>query len=505
MGSLSQIKGGTLIGYLAIAINVVAGLLYTPWMVSVLGKSDYGLYTLAVSLISLFMFDFGMSATVSRFLAREHAAGCEQRVSQLLGCFYKIYLVIDVVIFVVLAVVYFFINEIFSGLTLGEVERLKIVFVIAGAYNILVFPAIPLSGILTAYEKFIPLKLCDIFNKIFTILCVIISLSLGGGLYALVCATALSGLLTTAIKYIIVRKSARIKADLKFWSKSVLGELLGFSVWTTVINLAQRLIFNITPSILGIVANSGAVAVFGITSTIEGYVYTVANAMNGLFVARVANISVNDADRSRDAYLDLMIKVGRIQFIIVGLILAVFVSLGEEFIMLWLGSDYSDSYLAAIFILVPMIFSSSQQIAETVVSIENKVREQSGIFIAMAIVNIALTIPLSSVYGVIGAACSICVAYILRTVLMNVLYCKQLKINVFAFYKACYTSLWIPVLTTMLAGSILSLLLAGSGWTEFVLKSFALIVVYIVSLRPFLSSFEKSQLSGAIKSVVGKR
>ena len=50
----NQIKLGAIISYLSIGFNILAGLLYTPWMVQQIGKSNYGLYTLATSLITLY-------------------------------------------------------------------------------------------------------------------------------------------------------------------------------------------------------------------------------------------------------------------------------------------------------------------------------------------------------------------------------------------------------------------------------------------------------------------
>ena len=46
----NQIKVGAIISYIALFVNVLIGLLYTPWLINTIGKSDYGLYTLAVSL-----------------------------------------------------------------------------------------------------------------------------------------------------------------------------------------------------------------------------------------------------------------------------------------------------------------------------------------------------------------------------------------------------------------------------------------------------------------------
>ena len=54
MTPTKQIKLGAIISYFAIAFNIIAGLIYTPWMVGQIGKSDYGLYTLANSLIFIF-------------------------------------------------------------------------------------------------------------------------------------------------------------------------------------------------------------------------------------------------------------------------------------------------------------------------------------------------------------------------------------------------------------------------------------------------------------------
>ena len=68
ISSSKQIKLGAILSYLSIFINIVTGLLYTPWMIDSIGQANYGLYTLAISVTSLFVFDFGLSAAVTRFI-----------------------------------------------------------------------------------------------------------------------------------------------------------------------------------------------------------------------------------------------------------------------------------------------------------------------------------------------------------------------------------------------------------------------------------------------------
>jgi O-antigen/teichoic acid export membrane protein len=83
---------GAVLSYISIAINIIAGLLYTPWMITQIGQSNYGLYTLANSLITIFVMDFGMSAAVSRFVAKYRAEDNQEAINNFLGVAYKLYI-----------------------------------------------------------------------------------------------------------------------------------------------------------------------------------------------------------------------------------------------------------------------------------------------------------------------------------------------------------------------------------------------------------------------------
>ena len=107
-----QLKIGAVLSYFSIALNLVAGLLYTPWMVAQIGKADYGLYTLANSLISLFLVDFGLSTATSRYVSKYRAENNQEKVDNFLGVIYKLYLIIDAVILAAFAVVFFFLGSI---------------------------------------------------------------------------------------------------------------------------------------------------------------------------------------------------------------------------------------------------------------------------------------------------------------------------------------------------------------------------------------------------------
>jgi len=60
-----------------------------------------------------------------------------------------------------------------------------------------------------------------------------------------------------------------------------------------------------------------------------------------------------------------MIKVGRIQLMLVGLLIIGFIIMGKEFMILWMGESFSVSYYVTILLILPCIITLTQDIANT--------------------------------------------------------------------------------------------------------------------------------------------
>ncbi|MBC8643937.1 oligosaccharide flippase family protein [Flavobacterium lindanitolerans] len=220
LNSSSQIKLGAMISYIAIVFNIIVGFLYTPWMIKQIGKSDYGLYILVTAFLSYFVMDFGLGQTIARFLSKYRANNEPEKINQMLGLTSKFYLLINGLILITLIVVYFFIENIFIELSPVEIEKFKIVYLIAGGFSLISFPFMPLDGVLIAYERFVLLKLCDIISKVGIVILMIIALLLGYKLYAPVAINAAIGILIIGIKFFYLSKKTPIKIDFGFKSKN---------------------------------------------------------------------------------------------------------------------------------------------------------------------------------------------------------------------------------------------------------------------------------------------
>lgn len=502
MNSSKQIKFGALISYGAIAVNMILTFVYTPWMKDQIGMANYGLYTLASSFIAVFMMDFGIGSAVSRFVAKYRSEENQQGVDDVAGLSYKLFILIDSIVFIVLIVLFFFIDTIYAGLTPEEVNKFKILYIVIATFSLISFPFSPLNGILNAYERFVPLKLCDLFHKLSSVFLIVMALLCGFGVEAVITANAVSGLLTIAIKLYVLKKQTTVKANFKIKDKTLLKEIAGFSIWTSFLGIAQRLTYNVAPSILGIVSTSYHIALYSPASAIAGYFYTFANAVNGLFLS---TISRKIAQNKEDDILLLMISVGRFQIVLLGLMYAGFWVVGKEFMINWMGEEFEASYYCTLLLAFPTVLEYPQQIANTTIIAKNKVKMRSLVLLGSSIVNIIISPILSKFFGVYGVSIAIVVAALLNFIFMNVIFYKVLKIDVFKFYKECYLPALIPIAGGIILSSVLTSFIGLSGWLGIIAKGIITAIVYgILAFIFCVKKNEKAKVKNKLSTIIKK-
>ena len=496
--SKKQIKVGSIISYVSIALNIVLGLIYTPWILHAVGSSDYGLYTLASSLIALFLMDFGMSAAVTRFVANYRARNNQAGVDAVVGLAIKFFGLICVIVAAVLAIVYANIEIIYSNLTPDELVSFKKVFIITSLFVVGCFPVNVCNGVLNAYEEYIWLKGIDIVNRVGVVVVTIIALLLGGGILSLIAVNGLCNLIAFILKIIVCKAKTPVHISFAKSREVSLKDIFSFSAWTMVGSVSQQMIFNLIPSVLAMVANTAAITLYGFANVIEGYVYTITQAINGLFMPKVSREIVADSDARN--ILPLMIKVGRINQSIITLLLIGLTVLGKEFIHLWVGDEYSSLYICILLLAYPYYISASQQIANTSIGVLNKVKYYALINLATGSFNLICSYFACQLFGVVGVCAVTGGAFVLRIILLNIVYVKELHIDIMLFFKECHLKM-IPATVITLALSLIIvkvLPLAAEGiigWGFFGIKVLIICVIYVVVMWMLgWNSFEKQLL-----------
>ncbi len=498
-----EIKYGAMMSYITICFNLIAGFAYTPWMIKVIGQSQYGLYTLSISIITIFVMDLGLGNTISRFIARYRAENNEDKVKDILGLTIKLYLAIDVVILFVFAIIYFNLGNIYVKLTSSELEQFKLVFLVVGLFSILSFPFMPQNGVFTAYGKIFSLKLMDLLNKAFKISTTILCLLLGYKLLTLVLINVVFDLITNLTKYFYLVKKVRLRINIRYRSKELFKKIFTFSFWVTIAMFADSMFFTMAPTVLGIFTNSVQISIFAIGTSIEGYTYTFANALNGVFLPKVMKMVVKKEDSS--IMTDLLIKVGRIQLIIISAVILPFLSMGQEFILLWLGNSFSQSYLVIVFLTIPCLVTHTQGIAVEMTYATDNVKYRAMIYVASGILSVLVSCLLAPWLGAIGTAIGIFVAFTLGlSVAMNIFYSKILKLKIWRFFSQCHLRMLIPFVVMVIFGFVLQYTIPVNSMVLFLVKGVIWEAVFGMILWLFvLNKFEKDLIAnGVLKKIL---
>ena len=150
------------------ALGIIIGLVYTPVMIRLLGKSEYGLYNTVTSTISMLsILSLGFNSSYVRYYARYRKDRDENKIWSLNGLFLVIFTVIGAV---ALACGLFLTNHLDlvfdKGLTPEEYSLARILMLLLTINLSLSFPMSVFSTIISANERFVFLKLIGMIKSV---------------------------------------------------------------------------------------------------------------------------------------------------------------------------------------------------------------------------------------------------------------------------------------------------------------------------------------------------
>lgn len=495
----NQFVFGAILSYAAIAFNIISGLLYTPWMIRIIGDDQYALYTLALSIINLFLIDFGIGTAVSRFLSSYYAEKRYDDANQFMGIVYKVFFIISAVILLCLTIFYFLLDGIYVKLTPDELFVFKRLFIIVSVYSVVSFPFTTFNSILMANERFVDVKACELISKILCVVLIVVCLYCNLGVYSLVIVHALVNFISIGVKYLLIRRNTRQRSKLNSWNRSVAKNLFGFTAWVTVKDIAHRCIFTIMPTVIAALIGSKEITLFTLAATLEGYVYTFADAVNGMFMPRISKLIRRD--NANEEITSLMTRVGNFHVFTIGLIFCGFICVGDCFVNVWMGEGYTMVYYSALLLILPSLIETPQQVAKTTLLAKGIVKEQSIVYIIMAVTNLALAIIFLNIWGILGASLAVCIAYLLRTFGMNVLYKKYLSINLKKYFFNVYGKwVFVALITVAIEFTFSHFIILPTEILSLLVKGILVVVVYCVSY--VLICVEKKKLKSIIYGIL---
>lgn len=501
----SQIKAGAVLSYAALFLNSVISIIYTPIMLNLLGQSEYGLYSLAISAAGYVgVLNFGLGNAVIRYVAQYKAMKDEEGCSQLYGMFCVMYGILGMIALISGIILSLNSQLIFSNsLSMEEVNKLTILMIIM-VINLSLGIGLGLfSVIVLALERFIIQKIIVIVSSIVNPLVMLPLLLMGFGTIAMAIVTTIISVITILINMYYCFRVLKIKIVFKKIEIKLLKEILIFSSFIFLNLMIDKIYWSTDQIILGIYSGTVAISIYTIGASFTGYFSGFSAAISNVFLSKVTGMVTKEV--SDKEISDLFIRVGRVQYIILSFALSGFIVFGQEFIRLWVGTEYNNSFIIAVVILVPSLIYLTQGMGGIILQAKNMQKFKSVVFFIIAVANVFLSILFVQWWGVIGSAVATALAFTIgNIIIMNIYYWKKLNIDIPKFWKniVCMS---FPLLISLVFVLTISNLAAADSWIVLVIKMFAFSFIYIPLVWfTAINSYEKDLLIVPLKNVIRK-
>lgn len=429
-------KAGVLLTYVNLAIGFVIPLLYTPVMLRLLGQAEYGLYSLSNSVISyLGLLTLGLGSAIVRYLMQCRTKGAEKEFNEMAGLFLLIYTVIAVLALLVgLGATRFTATLFGQGLTDWEIRKLNLLIVIMSVSTAISFIASVFTSFITCFERYIFLRILAVANTIATPILNLAILYLGMGSVGLaLISVSIQGL--TCLTYIFYsRNKLGIRPVFRHMPLNQLKSIFQYSSFVFIGLIADMLYWATDKVLIGAMMGTVAVAVYNVGGTFQSMLQNMSSAISNVFTPEV-NRSVVEKKPISDMSA-LLIQIGRVQYLIVSLVLSGFTVFGPKFIDFWAGPGYEEAYIVAMLTMVPLAIPLIQSIAFTVIKAQGTHQFRSVLYAVLAVANAISTYFLIPVMGIIGAALCTCVVFVLgHGIIMNWFYYKKIGLDIPAFWR----------------------------------------------------------------------
>lgn len=482
MSESRQLKLGIIISYMQTAVGVLISLIYTPVMLNMLGKSEYGLYNIAATTISYVnLLNMGFSSSYVRFYSKDRVSGDDEKIARTNGLFCIVFTVIGILALAAGVILTSCCEFIFgTGLSSAEYVKVKTIMVIltvSTAYNL---ATSVFSSIIIAHERFVFHKAVNLIKSICSPALIWILLMLGYRSVMMAFVTAVLTIAADTFYLIYCFKVLKIKVNLSNPSMSQLKEISAFSGFIALSVAVDQINWSVDKILLGRMWGAAYTAVYSVASTIHTLYMQLSTAVSNVFIPRVNCIVAEK--RSRDELTDLFIKIGRIQTIVLLPILLGFVFFGQAFLNLWTPAGYDEVYVIALLLLSSSTVPYIQNIGVSIQTAQNKHKFRAVIYAVIAMVNLGLSIILCRYFGAVGCAVGTAISLIIGNgFIMNIYYHKSIGINIIKFWKSIAGFLPVALIVSAV-GMLIMLFVPMDSWLQLILWGMAFCAVYAVVL-----------------------
>ncbi|WP_302132411.1 polysaccharide biosynthesis C-terminal domain-containing protein [uncultured Dialister sp.] len=196
---------------------------------------------------------------------------------------------------------------------------------------------------------------------------------------------------------------------------------------------------------------------------------------------------------------ELFIQIGRWQYYLLALVATGFIIFGKQFIALWAGPGFEDSYIITLLIILPFTVDLIQNIGLAIMQAMNRYDFRARIYFLTGVLNLLLAIPLGIKYGGIGCAVATGISMIVGNgFIMNWYYAKEMHLAIASFWKQIGKISFITFMCLVIGYWVNTYIGPYGGIYPFILKVVMYTILYVVMIYFFAMNLSEREKVHAV-------
>lgn len=452
----NQKNAGILLSYVNTALNMCFSLFLTPMLIAALSDTQYGVYKVMQSFAGpLMMLNLGMSTIVARSVARYWEVWDEQTRKEKENTFALAVAVSVLMAMVVLAagcglnkVLPILFADTYTPEEIALAERLLMVFACTTSLHIV---SDTFRGCILGRERFLfyygstTIQYILRFCAIAVLIC---WTNLDAVSVAIVDLILYAGLTAVNLLYCVI--CLRERMHLYGIRKQELLSILSFSAAVLLQALINQVNNNLDNVILGaMIADKRVITMYSSALSIYSIYNSLLSVLANVYFPKAARMIAKES--SGEELTDFVIGPGRIQAAIAVAVLCAFSLFGGNFVKIWIGEKYMETWWVALALMIPVTIPLVQNLCLAILNARLKQLFRSVVLSGMAVVNALLSIAMVSKLGYWGAALGTVLSLLIgHGLVMNLYYARVLKMNVLRMFREIFAGILPSGLLSML-------------------------------------------------------
>ena len=498
---IGQFMRNMVTSWASMIISLAITFFFTPYLIDMLGKERYGIWSLAFSIVAyLGLADLGMKQSVVRYISKYYALKDWKQLNQVYSTSMKIYFYIALIILAVTGAIVFGVLPSFK-ISPEYLRITQIAFIVLGIDQAVTYAMLPMVS-LGAFHRFDITTTFHLGARIAQTIAIIALLEMGYGLISMAVAVAIMSTLDKLGVNLIRRiKYPEVKFSFGDIDKEKMSMLLKYGLYSFLIVGTWIVIFQSDSIIIGRFVSMEAVAVYAVAAAI---MTQLRGALNIISVPMVPAVSHMEAGQDYGRIMSFYNKAAGYLYYLSGYLCFAVLFLGGPFILLWVGEDFRPAIRILQVLIIAGAIYFPQSIANSVLFGISRHKIAFYVLISEATSKIILSLILLKPYGIFGVALGTAIPQVvIYSFVYPTVFYRTMNANVSVFYKGALRSVLLSAICVLPAAILMHHLASPDSWHNLLVGGAVMTITMLTGMYLFiLDDWDRRRLTAKIKGFI---